>query len=319
MKINFSQAAYNIQYISPKPAHIKQNNKTEKNMDVNLYGLNALNNYNLAFTRKKSAVYVIDIETGERKRYNTQSKAADASKMRQPCISRAINNEEGYGKAGKYIFIDASIVETIDKNGNPHPHEKRIKEIIKQFIPQDTAYYAVNKNDPKDCIFFKNNQELLDGLKTTRSNLNKYISGETNNIRGRILIPADEIEYTDKSGATGLDEKKIKQILRSKKPASQNVALYIYKTSGKLDFYLTETEAAKEFGFTKQAINGRIKEGRLKIRGNIVIKADDIEYTNKNGKQKIDKAKLKAILKKNLPPYKLEMIDFDELIQSLET
>ena len=319
MKISPSPIRYNIQNsTSSKPLQTQGKQIQQYLGESHLCGLDALSNYNLAFARKKTAIYAINTETGKRKRFDTQSKAADKLNIRQPCISRAVNNDDGYGKAGKYIFIDASIVETIDKNGKRHPRKAKINKIIQQFTPTSEAYYAVNKDDPDDYMFFNSRDEALQGLKTTPANFKKHVSGKTKNIMGRIIIPADKVESIDKNGEKILDKQQIVQKKKKKKPETQANPLYIYNTDRELVPYLNQAQAAKSLGRTKQAISERLKRGHLNVDGNILIKARDIEYTNKNGKIEIDHEKLKRILEEYLPPHKIKLIDISEIIQPLK-
>lgn len=249
----------------------------------------------------KGEVYIINLETKEKKKYKTKQEAADALDVSYQLITNA---SSGYNKTAKgFAVINANEIESYSKSGAILINEKKIDEIINNlnsdvkddFDVKTKGFFAIKENYAEKFYSYKDAQKEIGANPISISNI---LKGKGVSANGYVFARASEIEKQNKDGT--IEPSKTKIIKKLK--ILDKKAVYAI-TADSITRYDDQKSASKDLEIDIKLISACIRKIRDITHNTVFVPALEVEKRDKDGKiiileDKIEKIRNEKLFKK---------------------
>ncbi len=243
----------------------------------------------------QKAVYAITRE-GNYKRFNNKTDASQILNISAEGIAACINHK-AY-TAGGYVFVNADEVE-IQGEAECIPDEEKIKELSKIFEKKYTkrehpkVFYSIDFNG--NYKKFHDKEEAAKEYGVMQSGISSCLRHKSYTCGGYIFVKAEEIEKTDKSGNTEVDENKVNELIEAANENSKICRIYAIDKTGKYIKFPSISTAAEELNVSNNIISMHLSNQIQNPFKYAFVRANDVEIKNKDGTTQLDTEKLEEI------------------------
>lgn len=238
---------------------------------------------------KNTAIYSID-KNGKWQRFDTQAQAAKELKVSKDGICDCVNGR--LATTGGYTFVWAKYIETIDKNGEPKPDEKILEAFALDLSLINKEVYAFDKDGNHDK--YDSPTIAANAKEINYNDVSHCLTGKQKTSKGFTFVLAQDIETLNKDKTISLKQEKIDEILKRFKSKFE---IYAVNKKGECLKFDNMRTLSKELDIPRKSAWLCSQGAYATTNGYVILKAEELETTNKKGETVINRTKLKEILK----------------------
>ncbi len=235
-------------------------------------------------SKKKSfsnPFYIMD-ELGGYKKFYSQVHVANALKTDRSAINNCI---KGKKTINHFALISASEIETKPKGTKALYIDL---EKLKSRFKKKSKFYAMDATG--ECREFYLPREASKALGISEDCILNCLAKKQKTSGGYAFARAEELEIKNPDGSIEIDNKKINELKKN----LQEKAIYLIDSQG-YTRYDDDIAASKDIGASYKLILKCLSGERKKVYGYAVVRANEVERFDENGKCILNKRKLQEI------------------------